>query len=233
VSAISFKTSASSFARVAPSQSGRERDVAAWQQFLVIAGAHFLALVSPGPDFFLIVRSAVVNGPRTAGGVCVGIAVANAVYIALAIAGVSLLQTSALFFSLLKWGGCGYLAWIGWRFVRSSGELAMPVTDSPQASPSGWWRECRTGFLSGILNPKNSLFYSSLFSLGFDAATPPGVRLAYGLWMFAVVLLWDLAVARAAGHPPLVRRFRAHIRMLERLTGAVLLAIAAAIAGAR
>ncbi len=207
--------------------------MAAWQQFLVIAGAHFLALVSPGPDFFLIVRSAVVNGPRTAGGVCVGIAVANAVYIALAIAGVSLLQTSALFFSLLKWGGCGYLAWIGWRFVRSSGELAMPVTDSPRTSPSGWWRECRTGFLSGILNPKNSLFYASLFSLGFDAATPPGVRLAYGVWMFSVVLLWDLAVARAAGHPPLVRRFRAHVRMLERLTGAVLLTIAAAIAGAR
>ena len=145
--------------------------MAAWQQFLVIAGAHFLALVSPGPDFFLIVRSAVVNGPRTAGGVCVGIAVANAVYIALAIAGVSLLQTSAPLFSLLTWGGCGYLAWLGWRFIRSSGELAMPSTDSTPASPSGWWKECRTGFLSGILNPKNSLFYASLFSLGFDATT--------------------------------------------------------------
>ncbi len=207
--------------------------MAAWLQFLVIAGAHFLALVSPGPDFFLIVRSAVVNGPRTASGVCLGIAVANAVYIALAIAGVSLLQTSAPLFSLLKWGGCAWLAWLGWRFMRSSGELSMPVSDGTRASPSGWWKECRTGFLSGILNPKNSLFYASLFSLGFDAATPQGVRLAYGVWMFSAVLLWDLGVARAAGHPPVVRRFRAHLRLLERLTGAVLLAIAAAIAGAR
>lgn len=38
--------------------------MALWQQFLVIAGAHFLALLSPGPDFFLIVRSAVINGAR-------------------------------------------------------------------------------------------------------------------------------------------------------------------------
>ena len=207
--------------------------MAAWQQFLVIAGAHFLALVSPGPDFFLIVRSAVVNGPRTAGGVCVGIAVANAVYIALAIAGVSLLQTSAPLFSLLTWGGCGYLAWLGWRFIRSSGELAMPSTDSTPASPSGWWKECRTGFLSGILNPKNSLFYASLFSLGFERGTSFGVQLGYGVWMFCAVLIWDLCIARAAGHPPVVRRFMAHVRKVERVTGVVLLGIAAGIVGAR
>ena len=53
--------------------------MAVWQQFLIIAGAHFLALLSPGPDFFLIVRSAVVNGARVASGVCVGIALANGV----------------------------------------------------------------------------------------------------------------------------------------------------------
>ena len=157
----------------------------------------------------------------------------TSLYIALAMAGVSLLQTSALLFSLLKWGGCGYLAWLGWRFISSSGELAMPVTDSTRASSSGWWKECRTGFLSGILNPKNSLFYTSLFSLGFDGATPLGVRLACGVWMFALVLVWDLGVARAAGHPPILRRFQAHIRMLERLTGTVLLTVAAAIAGVR
>ena len=63
--------------------------MAVWQQFLIIAGAHFLALLSPGPDFFLIVRSAVINGARIASGVCVGIALANGVYIALAISGVA------------------------------------------------------------------------------------------------------------------------------------------------
>ena len=207
-----------------------------WQQFLIVAGAHFLALLSPGPDFFLIVRSAIVNGVRTASGVCVGIAIANGIYIGLAISGVALMQSSSFLFSVLKWGGCAYLAWLGWRFLTVRGETIVPLAENQAArtaAPGAWWRECRTGFLSGILNPKNSLFYASLSSLGFGRETAFDVQLAYGAWMFSVVLLWDLGIARAVGHPPVVRRFMAHIRKIERATGVVLLGLAAGIVGAR
>ena len=204
-----------------------------WQQFLIIAGAHFLALLSPGPDFFLIVRSAVINGARVASGVCVGIALANGVYIGLAISGVAVLQEVAGLFAILKWAGCAYLAWLGWRFLTVRGETLAPEMHGAAKTSGNWWRECRVGFLSGILNPKNSLFYASLFSLGFERGTSFGVQLGYGVWMFAAVLIWDLCIARAAGHPPIVRRFMAHVRKVERITGVVLLGIAAGIAGVR
>ena len=207
--------------------------MAAWQQFLIIAGAHFLALLSPGPDFFLIVRSAVVNGVRVASGVCVGIALANGVYIGLAISGVAVLQEVAGLFAVLKWAGCAYLAWLGWRFLTVRDDAQDPETEAGTVRRGNWWREFRVGFLSGILNPKNSLFYASLFSLGFERDTTFEVQLAYGVWMFFAVLLWDLCIARAAGHPPIVRRFMAHVRKVERVTGVVLLAIAAGIAVAR
>ena len=210
--------------------------MAVWQQFLVIAGVHFLALLSPGPDFFLIVRSALVNGARVATGVCVGIALANGVYIALAIGGVAALQQLAGLFSLLKWAGCAYLAWLGWRFLGVRGPAPASVehfADEDPPTRADWWRELRTGFLSGILNPKNSLFYASLFSLGFARETALGVQIGYGLWMFGAGLAWDCVIAHAAGHPRVVRRFMAHVRTLERATGAVLLGIAAAIAGSR
>ncbi|MBP7523848.1 MAG: LysE family translocator [Propionivibrio sp.] len=204
-----------------------------WQQFLIIAGAHFLALLSPGPDFFLIVRSAVINGARVASGVCVGIALANGVYIGLAISGVAVLQEVAGLFAVLKWAGCAYLAWLGWRFLTVRGETPKPEMHGAAKTSGNWWRECRVGFLSGILNPKNSLFYASLFSLGFERGTSFGVQLGYGVWMFAAVLIWDLCIARAAGHPPIVRRFMAHVRKVERITGVVLLGIAAGIVGVR
>ena len=207
--------------------------MALWQQFLVIAGAHFLALLSPGPDFFLIVRSAVINGARVASGVCVGIALANGVYIGLAISGVAVLQDVAGLFTVLKWAGCAYLAWLGWRFLSVRGEALTPDLRDVGRQGGNWWRECRVGFLSGILNPKNSLFYASLFSLGFERGTSFGVQLGYGVWMFCAVLIWDLCIARAAGHPPVVRRFMAHVRKVERVTGVVLLGIAAGIVGAR
>jgi len=207
--------------------------MALWQQFLMIAGLHFLALLSPGPDFFLIVRSALVNGTRVASGVCVGIALANGVYIALAISGVAALQDISGLMSALTWGGCAYLAWLGWRFLSVRGAAPLPLGESQAARRSAWWTECRVGFLSGILNPKNSLFYASLFSLGFGSTTPLAVQLAYGTWMFAVVLLWELGIARAAGHPPVVRRFMLHVRKVERATGVILLSIAAGIAWSR
>jgi len=62
----------------------------------------------------------------------------------------------------------------------------------------------------------------SLFSLGFAPDTPFVVQTAYGLWMFSAVLIWDLCITRAAGYPPVVRRFMAHERKIERFTGAVL-----------
>ncbi|HEY5581592.1 MAG TPA: LysE family transporter [Rhodoferax sp.] len=204
-----------------------------WQQFLMIAGLHFLALLSPGPDFFLIVRSALMHGTRVASGVCVGIALANGFYIALAISGVAVLQEVTGLMSALTWGGCAYLAWLGWRFLGVRGAAQRAIGGDQAARRSSWWKECRVGFLSGILNPKNSLFYASLFSLGFGPATPLHVQLAYGTWMFAVVLLWDLGLARATGHPPVVRCFMAHVRKVERATGVLLLSIAAGIAWSR
>ena len=56
--------------------------------FVTVAIAHFLALLSPGPDFVLVTKSALQNKKSTAIGVASGIASANALYIALCLIGV-------------------------------------------------------------------------------------------------------------------------------------------------
>lgn len=55
-------------------------------QFAMVAGAHLLALLSPGPDFLLVVRSGLLHGPRRTAAVCLGIALGNGVFILLALA---------------------------------------------------------------------------------------------------------------------------------------------------
>lgn len=200
-------------------------------QFLLVASAHFLALLSPGPDFFLILRSALRHGFRMASGVCAGIAFANGIFIAFAVTGVSLLSAYPLIFVVLKWAGCLYLAWLGWVFLRaSSGPGWETKTQHHTRSTTLWWQEFGAGFLSGILNPKNSLFYVSLFTLVIQHNTPLVIQCGYGLWMFAVVLLWDLCVAWAVGHPSVMARLERHARGLEKLTGAALFTVAASIA---
>lgn len=197
-----------------------------WQQFLVVAGAHFLALLSPGPDFVLILRCSLAHGLRRAWAVCAGIALGNGIFIAVAISGVSLLRESGLLFAILKWAGCAYLAWLGWLFVSHRGSFALPEAGQGRGAATTLWREFASGFLSAILNPKNSLFYASLFALVIRQATPLWAQAAYGVWMFLAVLGWDLLVAATVGQPRVVQRFVDHVRMMERVTGILLLSIA-------
>ena len=62
--------------------------------FMTVALAHFLALLSPGPDFVLVVKSAIRNDRSKAIGVAAGISTANALYIALCLIGVGALLAS-------------------------------------------------------------------------------------------------------------------------------------------
>ena len=47
--------------------------------FLTIAITHFLALLAPGPDFFLILKTLMQGRKSAAKSVCIGIALGNAI----------------------------------------------------------------------------------------------------------------------------------------------------------
>lgn len=194
--AISFKTGVRTPAK-ACSFRGRGDNMAVWQQFLIIAGAHFLALLSPGPDFSHRAQRSGQQGAcreRRLRGDCAG---QRRLYRT----GNRRRRRVAGGGRVVRGAQVGRLRLspVGWRFLTVRDETLAPEAEARAVRRGSWWRECRVGFLSGILNPKNSLFYASLFSLGFERDTTFGVQLAYGVWMFAVVLLWDLCIARAAG----------------------------------
>ncbi|MGO3983962.1 LysE family translocator [Pseudomonas sp. SAS7] len=196
------------------------------QQFLIIALAHFLALLSPGPDFFLVARSSINSGWRIASGACLGIALANGAFIAMAFTGLSVLQEGSLLFTTLQLAGAGYLLYIGILFLRHAGLTSLCAVAENQRV-LGWWRNLSLGFLSGILNPKNALFYASLASMVTSASA--GWKSAYALWMFGIVLLWDLLVAVAIGNQGVLRRFARSLPWLERASGLMLVILAAAL----
>ena len=60
------------------------------QDFLLLAVAHFLALISPGVDFFIIVNSTLRDGKRFGVITDFGISIANLAYILLALFGITI-----------------------------------------------------------------------------------------------------------------------------------------------
>ncbi len=196
------------------------------QAFLIVALAHFLALLSPGPDFFLVARTSINSGWRVASGACLGIALANGMFIAVAFTGLSVLQQGSLLFSTLQLAGAGYLLYLGVLFLRHAGQTSLGSVAANQPV-AGWWRSLGMGFLSGVLNPKNGLFYASLASMVSSASA--GWKAACAVWMFSIVLLWDLLVAVAIGNPLVLRRFARSLPWLERASGVMLVVLAMAL----
>lgn len=204
------------------------------QQFLIVAAAHFLALLSPGPDFFLIARTSLSAGWRIASGACLGIAVANGVFIVAAFTGTAALRPTSVLFVTLQLAGCAYLLYLGVLFVRYAGANALG--NMPQGGEAhaplpahqriAWLRAAGAGFLSGILNPKNALFYASLAAMLTGPHASTGWKTVYGVWMFCLVLLWDMLVASMIGNNAILRRFARVLPWLERFSGAVLILLA-------
>ncbi|MFN3581007.1 MAG: LysE family transporter, partial [Pseudomonas sp.] len=131
------------------------------QQFLLVAGAHFLALLSPGPDFFLILRYAIARGRAQATLVCIGITLANALFILLAWLGLMALDKQGLLLASIQLAGCAFLLYMGWLFIRHAGRRSLVVEQPNTTKSAAATGALLAGLASALLNPKNALFYAS------------------------------------------------------------------------
>ncbi|MGY5958595.1 LysE family translocator [Kosakonia sp. BK9b] len=190
--------------------------------FPALALSHFVALLSPGPDFFLLMGYAIRYRLRGSAGLCVGIAAGNGAYILLAIAGWSALRQFDTVFTAIELLGALWLLWIGLQLLRSR-PRTLSASEALQHCPT-WRKQLLLGLGSALLNPKNALFYLALMA----ALLGPHVSLLQqavsGVWMTMVVLLWDLAVVLLIGLPVVQQRLSHAVWWIERGAGAILMA---------
>lgn len=193
--------------------------------FSTVAVAHFLALLSPGPDFVLVVKSAIRNDRRKAIGVA-GISTANALYIALCLIGVgTLLASSVPLMIFLKIIGGLFLMFLAIQALRAKRSVYAELSvenDQTQYGKASFIKEFMTGFMSGILNPKNLLFYLSLFTVVLTNDVGLLFKIALGVWMTLVVFLWDAAIIFMLSTNKARSRFAKAAYYIDKLTGAIL-----------
>jgi len=202
-------------------------DLSLSEIFVTVAIAHFLALLSPGPDFVLIVKSAVKNNSKKSIGIAVGISSANALYITLCLIGVgSILAKSATVLIVLKVMGGLFLMYLSLQALRakkdSYKELALAETNNKQPDTTTWFSEFITGFMSGVLNPKNLLFYLSLFTVVLTKEVSLSFKVILGIWMTMVVFFWDVAIIYLLSTNKVQSKFSKISYYIDKMTGAVL-----------
>ncbi|MDO8469085.1 MAG: LysE family transporter [Candidatus Peribacter sp.] len=200
-------------------------------QFFAVAVIHFLALVSPGPDFAMISRSSLVYSRRTGIYSALGLALGILVHVTYSLIGIGLIiSKSILLFSIIKYLGAGYLIYIGWKSLR-----ARRVTQSahdPVASERHLpaLAALRIGFLTNVLNPKVTLFFLGLFTQVIRTDTPLWLQVLYGLEMATMTFVWFAFVASVLSHSMIRRRFIAVQHIVERCCGGLLVALGVRVA---
>ncbi|MFW0764459.1 LysE family translocator [Trabulsiella odontotermitis] len=189
--------------------------------FLALALSHFVALLSPGPDFFLLTGYAIRYRLRGSFGLCLGIAAGNGLYILLAIVGWSALRQFTLLFTVIELAGAAYLLWIGMQLIRyATTSLAL---EKVQGNCPSLPQQLLLGLGSAMLNPKNALFYLSLMTALLGPQVTLLQQTTCGVWMVAVVLGWDLLIVKLISLPHIQRSLQHYIGWIERTAGIVLM----------
>ena len=197
------------------------------EALLLVLSIHAVALISPGPDFAVVTRLAIVSGRATGLWAAAGVAVAIGVYVLICAFGLTLVFSTLPGLSFaISVVGAAYLAWLGIQCLRSQGTL-------PEARADGHGgRAFVTGFFTNLLNPKAMLYFGSILS---QVLTPDlGLADKATLWGLLVgeSFLWFALVALLFSSPRVLAGLQSRLKWFERLIGVALLALAAKVASA-
>lgn len=194
-------------------------------QFATIAVAHLLAVISPGPDFAIVVKQSIERGRHAAVWTSVGIGSGILLHISYSLLGLALfLSRSALLFTMIRFAGGGYLLFLGLgslRAARGPAAVGTLAAIPPSSALHAW----RLGLMTNALNPKATLFFLAIFTAVVTPTTPLAWQLAYGLWMIGATMAWFSLVAYGFTQAKVRERFLRFGHWFQRATGLVLIAL--------
>ncbi|MFK7901420.1 MAG: LysE family transporter [Nitratireductor sp.] len=162
-------------------------------ELLTVITFTIMVAIVPGPDFLVVTRNAISAGRLAGIMTSLGIALALAVHITYALAGIGLIISQSIFlFNAIKLVGAAYLIFLGITMYRSANEKI----DAPEVkSIMSPWRALSWGFITNVTNPKATMFVLSLFVQVTSPTTPLWTQIGYGLIMAGGVFLWFVFVS--------------------------------------
>lgn len=194
-------------------------------EFLIVAFAHLLAVMSPGPDFALVSRNSLVYTRRAGVLTAIGFGLGILVHVTYSLLGIGLIISKSIFwFSVIKYIGAAYLIYIGWKALKSKPVSNTVKVDTDADSQEGF-HALKVGFITNVTNPKATLFFLALFTQVVSPTTPVVVQALYGLEMALMTTVWFSLIAFAFSHQRVKSVLSGVMHYIDRAFGVVLIAI--------
>ncbi|MBJ7223047.1 MULTISPECIES: threonine export protein RhtC [unclassified Brenneria] len=189
--------------------------------FLTVALVHFIALMSPGPDFFFVSQTAASRSRREAMMGVLGISLGVVIWAAIALLGLHLLlQQMAWLHRAITLAGGAYLCWMGWQMLRSARSKAqLETTQEAAITLPRRGKTFMRGLLTNLANPKALVYFGSVFSLFVGDSVGSGAR--WGLFVLIAVetLLWFSLVVLVFALPAMRRGYQRLAKWVDGVAG--------------
>ena len=155
-----------------------------------------LGMISPGPDFFLVLKNSLSYNRKMALMTCLGVISAIAIHMSYCVAGIAvLIITTPWLYNALRYAGAAYLLWIGIKALLAKNSGATYVTKQSQQLNITAKAAFMQGLLCNLLNPKATLFFLAIFTqlLNAHSTIMDKLLVAFIIW-FEALLWWPLVV---------------------------------------
>jgi len=188
---------------------------------LGILGALFVGVISPGPRFVLVARTAIAVSRRDGLAAAIGMGLGGVFFGLLALAGLTaVLATVEWLYVGLRLLGGAYLVYLGiliWR--GADAPIVVPKGRGAAANP---WRSFTLALTTQISNPKTAIVYASVFAALLPPSLPGWIYVVLPVLIFTIEASWYAVVAVLfSAERPRAAYLRSK-RWIDRLAGAVM-----------
>ncbi len=198
---------------------------------LNFSAIYLSAIVSPGPNFVMVVRTglshAFYNGLILVLGLCFG----SLIQISLALLGMEMVFSQYPgTIKIIQYSGAAFLVYMGLTalFSKKQPPAISAEKVAPALAKTQFWKFFRIGITTQLLNPFAIVFNWSVFAtFKSDALWVNGLYMAMAI---LIEFVWYAGLAWFLARPGFQKTFRGYHHWIERAAGALLIYIAFRIA---
>ncbi|WP_163836270.1 LysE family transporter [Spartinivicinus ruber] len=174
---------------------------------LTVGAVHLGGLISPGPDFALVLRNSLSSDSlslsrKFACITALGLSSGVLIHTLLSIIGVSMLiKNHLILFTGLQLIGAAYLLFLGcgalktgWIRVKSGYVTSVRMSGNTQ-NTTGIWQVYLTGLITNLLNPKALVYFISLISAFVVNSSSISLKFGIAAELFLLTFIWFSVLA--------------------------------------
>ncbi|MCL1065482.1 LysE family translocator [Shewanella olleyana] len=218
-----------------------------------LAVIHCLALISPGPDFAIIVKTSTQQSRQTALMCATGISVAILLHSLMSLLGISLMiQQSEIAYLAVQLIGVSYLAYMGFGAIssvltsnnfQSKNEFKNPTEENQNAETSKVDKEDKLvanrqfkeikpskgfqlGLYTNLLNPKALIFFITIFTVLVTPQVTIETKVASAALLFSLSVIWFCFLAIMLTKPIIQKRMVKGSKAIDAITGVIFMGVA-------